>query len=42
MVAGKAGDVISKLSASQATKNGSVNCSAELFGAHWHEEMINK
>ena len=42
MVAGEAGDVISKLCAGQLTKNGSVYCSAELLGAHWHEEMINK
>ena len=36
------GDVISKLCASQATKNGSVDCSAEPLRAHWDEEMAKK
>ena len=35
-------NVLSKLCVDQATKNGSVNCSAESLGGHWHEEMINK
>ena len=42
MVGGEAGDAISKLGAIQATKNGSVNCSAKPLGAHWDEEMTNK
>ena len=42
MVGGKAGYAISKLCTFQATKNGSVNHSAELLGAHWIEEMTNK
>ena len=35
----EAGDVISKLCASQATKNGSVDLSVDPFGSHWDEEM---
>ena len=42
MVGGKAGNVIRKLCAGQATKKGLVNRSAELLGAHWDEEMTNK
>ena len=42
MVGCEAGNIISKLCASQATKNGSVNNSAEPLGAHWDEEMTNK
>ena len=42
MAGGEAGNVISKLCASQATKKGPVNCSTELMGAHWNEEMANK
>ena len=41
MVGGKAG-VIIKLCTGQATKNGSVDCSAEPSGAHWDEEMAKK
>ena len=41
-VGGEAGNAISKLCASQATKNGSANCSAEPLRAHWDEEMENK
>ena len=39
MVGGKAGNVISKLCAGQATKNESVNRFAEALGAHWDKEM---
>ena len=38
----EAGNVISKLSAAQATKKGSVNGSAEPMGAHWGEDMAHK
>ena len=38
----EAGDVISKLCASRATKKGSVNGSAEPVGAHWGEDMAHK
>ena len=41
MVGGEAGNAISKLCASQATKNGSVGRSAEPLGEHWDEEMAN-
>ena len=42
MVGGEASNAISKLWASQTTKNGLVNRSAEPLGAHCHEEMANK
>ena len=42
MVGGEAGIAISKLCASQVTKNGWVGCSAEPLRAHWDEEMANK
>ena len=41
MVRGEAGNIISKLCAGQATKNGSVNRSAEPLGAHRDEEAAN-
>ena len=36
------GNAVSKLCAAQATKNGSVDRSAEPVGVHWDEEMANK
>ena len=42
MVGGETGNLINKLCAGQATKNGSLNCSAETLGARWDEEMKNK
>ena len=38
----EAGDVVSKLCAGQTTKNGSMDCSAELLGAHSHEKIAKK
>ena len=42
MVGGEAGNVISKLCPGQATKNRSVNRSAESLGPHPDEEVANK
>ena len=42
MVGGEVSNVISKLQAGQATKNGSVNCSAEPLGAQRDEEVENE
>ena len=42
MVVGEAGNAISKLCASQATKNKWVGRSTETLGAHWDEEMAKK
>ena len=35
-------DLISKFCASQATKNGSLDRSAEPLGAHWDEQIAKK
>ena len=42
MAGGEAGNAISKLCPSKATKNGSVNRSVESLGAHEDEETANK
>ena len=42
MVGDEADNAISKLCADQATKNGSVDCSAEPLVAHQDQEMAKK
>ena len=42
MVGGEAGNVIGKLCAGQATKNGLTNHSVEPLEAHQGEQLVNK